>query len=212
MTSALEFSSSWSLGEDAYCAIRDDLRAIGAKRIVEFGSGTSTLRFSRDLPDAQIFSIEGDAHYLEETGENLRAHGGPASVELVHRPIRWQRHGLGWFRSYEPGAFPEHVDAVLIDGPPIATRRGREACLYQVFERCRAGTRFYLDDYGRDAEKQIVLNWLRAFPDALVQRSTILFGHQVAVLERVSDDFARRAHWRNTADSFIQTTKQLLRP
>ncbi len=212
MTSALEFSSSWSLGEDAYCAIRDDLRVIGAKRIVEFGSGTSTLRFSRDLPDAEILSIEGDAEFLEQTREDLRVHGGQASVELVYRPLRWQRHGLSWFRSYEPGPFPDQVDAVLIDGPPIATRRGREACLYQVFERCHVGTRFYLDDYRRDAEQQIVVNWLRAFPAALVQLDTIPVDHHVAVLERVSDELMRRADWRNTADSFIQTTKQLLRP
>jgi hypothetical protein len=212
MTSALEFESIWSLGETAYRAILEDLRSIGAKNMVEFGTGTSTLRLSRDLPGANILSIEGDHSFLAQTRRNLELHGGSANVELVHRPLCWQRHGLSWFRSYKPGGFPEHVDAVLIDGPPIATLRGREACLYQVFAKSHLGTRFYLDDYCREAEQQIVLNWLRAYGEALAHRNTFEVDHRIAVLERVTEHYTRRAHWKNTADSVIQTTKQLLRP
>lgn len=212
MTGALEFESSWSLGESAYQAILADLLSIGATNIVEFGSGVSTLRLSRDLRDANILSIEGDASFLDQTRKDLEQLGGPANVTLVHRPLRWQRHGIGWFRSYEPGGVPERVDAVLIDGPPIATRRGREACLYQVFAKSHVGTRFYLDDYRREAEQQIVLNWLRAYGGALIHRETFEVNHRVAVLERVSDQYTRRSHWKNTADSIIQTAKQLRRP
>jgi hypothetical protein len=212
MTGALEFESSWSLGESAYQAILADLLSIGATNIVEFGSGVSTIRLSRDLRDANILSIEGDSSFLDQTRKDLERLGGPAKVTLRHRPLRWQRHGLGWFRSYEPGWFPERVDAVLIDGPPIATRRGREACLYQVFANSRVGTRFYLDDYRREAEQQIVLNWLRAYGGALIHRATFDVNHRVAVLERVSDQYTRRSHWKNTTDSIIQTAKQLRHP
>jgi len=212
MTAALEFESSWSLGELAYQAILQDLRAIGAKTIVEFGSGISTLRLSRDLPEATILSIEGDDSFLAQTRHDLALQGGPAKVTLVHRPLRWQHHGLSWFRSYEPGEFPEEVDAVLIDGPPIATRRGREACLYQVFPKTHVRTRFYLDDFVREAEQRIVLNWLRAYGGALIHRDTFEVDHRIAVLERVSAQSTRHWHWKNTADSIFQTAKQLRRP
>jgi hypothetical protein len=212
MTAALEFDSGWSLGETAYRAILADLRSIDAKRIVEFGSGTSTVRLSHDLPEATILSIEGDHSFLNDTRKNLELRGGSAQVELVHRPLCWQRHGLSWFRSYAPGDFPERLDAVLIDGPPLATRRGREACLYQVFAKSHVGTRFYLDDYCREAEQQIVLNWLRAYGGALAHRDTFEVNHRIAVLERVTERYSRRAHWKNTTDSVIQTTKQLLHP
>jgi hypothetical protein len=131
---------------------------------------------------------------------------------LSLRPLCWQRHGLSWFRSYEPGRFPDRVDAVLIDGPPIATRRGREACLYQVFPNTHVGTRFYLDDFRRDAEQQIVANWLRAYGGALTHCETFEVDHRVAVLERVTERFARRWPLTNTIDSIVQTTKQLVRP
>lgn len=211
MTSALDLELGWRLGEKAYGAILDDLRSIDARTIVEFGSGASTLRLSRDLPDARVLSIEGDLSFLDQTRSDLKEHGGKGKVDLVHRPVRWQRHGLGFFLSYEPGPLPERVDAVLIDGPPLTTRRGREACLYQVFPQTHVGTRFYLDDCCREAEQRIVENWLRAYPGVLAHRETFEVDHRVAVLERVRDEHRRREHWRNTADSLLQTAKQLLR-
>ena len=210
-TSALDFESSWSLGELAYQTVLEDLRSTGAKRIVEFGSGTSTLRLSRDLPDARILSIESEHGFLAQTRRSLDTLGGPAEVELSLRPLCWQRHGLSWFRSYEPCGFPDRVDAVLIDGPPITTRRGREACLYQVFPQTHVGTRFYLDDFCRDAEQRIVDNWLRAYPGALSHCDTFEVGHRVALLERVAERGPRRLHWKNTTDSLVQTVKQLVR-
>ena len=102
---ALRFSSSWSLGEDAYQAISKEMLSRNARCIVEFGSGTSTVRFSRDL-DATIVSIESDIQYLEQTRSELRSHGNEDKVSLRHRPIRWQRHALCFFRSFEPSDFP----------------------------------------------------------------------------------------------------------
>ena len=198
------------MGELAYQALLADLRLTGVTRIVEFGSGTSTLRLSRDLEQADVLSIESDDAYLEQTRRNLETYGDPGKVELSLRPLRWQRYGLSWFRSYEPGPFPDRVDAVIIDGPPIATRRGREACLYQVFARTHVGTRFYLDDFCRDAEQRIVENWLRAYPNALKHRATFDVGHRIAVLERIAERSSQRLHWRNTADSLVQTAKQLV--
>lgn len=209
-TEELDLGSGWRLGENAYAAILDDLRAIGARNIVEFGSGASTLRLSRDLPNAHILSIEGDWGYCERTRRDLERLGGSADVELVHRPICWQRHGLGLFRTYALGRFPPDVDAVLIDGPPLSTRRGREACLYQVFPSCHSGTRFYLDDFCRDAEQRIVANWLRAYPDSLAHLTTMEVDHRVAVMERIGDRTEPKVHWRNGVDSLMQSAKQLL--
>ncbi|MEM9727608.1 MAG: hypothetical protein AAF997_03420 [Myxococcota bacterium] len=206
----LAFSSGWSLGEDAYQSIAKELRAQGVRTIVEFGSGTSTLRLSRDFPDVTIFSIESEARFRDETLADLDTLGGPAEVDLVLRPIEWQRHSVSWFRSYQPGGFPSEVDSVLIDGPPITTRRGREACLYQVFGSLRPGAKIFLDDYCRDAEQQIVRNWLRAYDGSLVQLPTIERDHRVAVLQKVGDAAVARARVSNTIDSALQNGRHLL--
>lgn len=209
-TDPLGFTSGWSLGEEAYQAIHDDLVQHDVRTIVEFGSGTSTLRLSRDLPAATIFSLESDPGFEQQTRSQLKQLGGPAHVEVALRPIAWQRHSLGFFRSYQPGSFPAHVDAVLIDGPPITTRRGREACLYQVFQQARIGARFYLDDYCREAEQQIVRNWLRAYPGELVHCTTFAVDHQVAVLEKVGIRRTPRMTLENTLDSVLQNSRAFL--
>lgn len=206
----LAFSSGWSLGEEAYCRILDELRAFDVRTVVEFGSGTSTLRLSRDLPEASILSIESAPEFRRDTESRLASLGGPACVEVDLRPIEWQRHGLGLFRSYAVGGFPDAIDAILIDGPPITTRRGREACLYQVFRHARLGARVYLDDYCREAEQQIVRNWLRAYRGSLVQRPTFEVDHRVAVLEKVAEARAPRPSLPNLLDSAAQTGRHLL--
>jgi hypothetical protein len=206
----LAFASGWSLGERAYRAIRDDLIRHDVRTIVEFGSGTSTLRLSRDLPNATILSLESELQFSEQTRGQLKDLGGRARVEVALRPIIWQRHSLGFFRSYQPGSFPGDVDAVLIDGPPITTRRGREACLYQAFPYVRIGARIYLDDYCRQAEQQVVRNWLRAYPRELVHRTTFAVDHQVAVLEKVGERRRPRTSLQNTVDSAMQNSRSLL--
>jgi hypothetical protein len=209
-TKALKFSSGWSLGEDAYQAILEDLVRHDALTIVEFGSGTSTLRLSRDLPKATIFSLDAEREFCEQTRKQLQELGGEARVKVNLRPIAWQRHSLGLFRSYETGPFPQGVDAVLIDGPPVTTRRGREACLYQVFPYARIGARFYLDDYGRQYEQQIVRNWLRAYSEELVHCATLEVDHRIAVLEKVGDRATPRPVLSNTLDSAWQNGRHLL--
>jgi len=207
---SVSFTSSWSLGEQAYRAIHDDLVQHGAQTIVEFGSGTSTVRLSQDFPNATILSLESEPSFCQQTRSRLGERSGGARVEVALRPIVWQRHSLGFFRSYHPGSFPRDVDAVLIDGPPIATRRGREACLYQVFQFARVGARIYLDDYCRDAERRIVRNWLRAYPCELLHCTTFPAEHQVAVLEKVGERRTPQMSLHNAADSMLQNSRYLL--
>lgn len=202
----LRFTSSWSLGEDGYQHLIGELRRIGARRFLEFGSGVSTVRLSRDFPHMEIVSIEAEEEFRQQTQDALAQYGGPAATSVHHRPLRWQRHGLGPFLSFVPGPLPAEVDAVLIDGPPIATRRGREACLYQSFDSLRVGGLVFLDDYRREAEKQTVRNWVRAFPRSLRQVAELPSVHRICVLEKTADARPNRS-FRNLADAWYQASK-----
>lgn len=207
---SLRFTSGWSLGEDGYQLMADQLRRLDAKRFLEFGSGVSTVRLSRDFPDMEILSIDAERKYRDQTAEAIRHHGRPAISRVEFRPLRWQRHGFGLYLSFAPGPFREGVDAVLIDGPPIATRRGREACLYQSFSVLRVGGLVFLDDYVRDTEQQIVRNWLRAFPGALRHVGELHSAHRICMLEKTAE-VRQSASLRNLADVWYQTSKHAAR-
>jgi len=131
-------------------------------------------------------------------------------VKLVHRPLAWQRHGGAPYLSYTHGTFPRAVDALLVDGPPHWTRRGREACLYQAMPSLKVGARIFLDDYRRAAEQRTARNWLDAYPSALRLVAVIEEGDHVAVLEKTAEAMSPRHTLSRRADAHLQAALQPL--
>jgi predicted O-methyltransferase YrrM len=205
VTDLSPLDAPWALGQRAYAQVLRHLGAMQAPTIVEFGSGASTAALARDLPDATILSVDNDATYFERTRAQLPPN---ARVELVYRPLVWQRHGGAPYLSYASCDLPDSVDALLVDGPPHWTRRGREACLYQAMPSLKIGARIFLDDYRRAPERRIVRNWLSAYPGAVSLVEVVEEGDHVAVLQKTAEaalpspSFSRwaDAHWQ----AFIQ--------
>ncbi len=205
MTAPSPLDVPWALGERAYSRILEHLRTIEKPTIVEFGSGASTAALARDLPDATILSIDDDATYFERTRAQLPS---TSKVDLVHRPLTWQRHGGAPYLSYAHFDLPDGVDAVLIDGPPHWTRRGREACLYQVMPALKTGARIFLDDYKRMAEQRMVRNWLDAYPGALRLVGVIEEGDHVAMLEKTAATPSPRHTLSRRTDAYLHAALQ----
>ena len=180
----LSLDQGWGVGEETFGRIVEQLRAIRATTIVEFGSGVSSVRLALEFPDAQIVAIESNRQWYETVTRMRTEHRVEKNLTVHYRPLRWQRHGLSFFLSYAPGELPERIDAAIIDGPPTWTRRGREACLYQVVRRLRMGGRVLLDDYGRNREKTMVRNWKWSFP-GMFAIETFETGHGLCVLEKL---------------------------
>ena len=87
--------------------------------------------------------------------------------------------------TYEDGVFwEEEIDCVIIDGPPVYTLRGREACLYQVYDQIKIGGLVILDDFRRSFEKQIVENWLSIYPSSFTVEM-IREDHHLTMLRKI---------------------------
>jgi predicted O-methyltransferase YrrM len=171
----------WAMGAAAYHAAAAYLRRIDPRTIVEFGSGVSTAALARDFPDARILSIDHDPRFVGETRERLARSPG---VDVSHRPLTWQHHvGLPYL-SYAQGPLPPVIDAILVDGPPHWTRRGREATLLQALPYLRVGGLVILDDLERRGERRMLAHWLRTFRGSLELVEILDTGHRLAVLRR----------------------------
>lgn len=201
---SLSLDQGWRMGEASFSRIVEQLRAAGARSIVEFGSGISSIRFALEFPEARILAIESNREWYETVVRMRAEHGVERNLTVSHRPLRWQMHAGALFLSYAPGELPERVDAALIDGPPTWTRRGREACLYQVMPRLVEGGRVFLDDFHRNREKTMIRNWQWSYPGAFAI-STIDTGHGICVLEKKARD-AQRPHFsiRSFPDHVIE--------
>lgn len=201
--SSLGLDRGWAIGEETFGRIVEQLRSIRATTIVEFGSGVSSIRLALEFPDAQIVTIESSRQWYETVVQMSAEHGVDKNLAVRHRPLSWQRHGLSVFLSYACGELPERIDAVIIDGPPTWTRRGREACLYQVVRRLRVGGRVLLDDYGRNREKTMVRNWTWSFPGVFAI-TTFATGHGLCVMEKLRDIRRARPSMRVWPDHAIE--------
>lgn len=175
-----------SLTEESFKVITDIIHDIGSEaRVVEFGSGSSSVRFAMELQGAHIISIESSPDFLLRTGALAQEYNVQSNLKIKYAPLQFQTYGPGQILSYRRDEITEFddIDCVIIDGPPFYTLRGREACLYQIYAKLKVGGVVILDDVQRDAEKQILNNWLHVYPDCFrveIEET----GHWLAILRK----------------------------
>ena len=62
------------------------------------------------------------------------------------------------------------MDCVIVDGPPVYTLRGREACLYQVYDQIKIGGLVILDDFRRRLRSKLSRTGCPSIPVVLQWR------------------------------------------
>ena len=182
----LNLDTGWSIGETAFKRIETVLLQISpVERILEFGSGPSSIRLAMAFPEAQVLSVESDWRNFRETTDLMRSFWKKRNLSIKYRPITREFYGDAEFLTYEDGMFwEEEMDCVIIDGPPVYTLQGREACLYQVYDQIKIGGLVILDDFRRRFEKQIVENWLSVYPGSFAVE-IIREDHHLIVLRKI---------------------------
>lgn len=159
----------WALGEKKYNLILKALDNRRVEKIVEFGSGTSTVRLAQDYPRAEIVSFEHDRKFQQET-TNLLKRFKVSNACIHYRPLKVACFFPRLFLTYslQENMLPRNLDFSLIDGPvERQTLRGREAVLYLIFPFLRVGALIALDDYHRKSEQAVVRNWLATYKNGL---------------------------------------------
>ncbi len=188
MPDRLNLDTGWSIGEIAFERITTTLLQMSpVKRILEFGSGPSSVRLAMAFPEAQVLSVEGDWRNYAETTNLMQSFWDKRNLSIKYRPITLESYGDAEFLTYADGMFwdgQEEMDCVIIDGPPVYTLRGREACLYQIYDQIKIGGLVILDDFRRSFEKQIVENWLSVYPGSFTVE-TIREDHHISVLRKI---------------------------
>ena len=182
----LNLDAGWSIGERAFERIITTLLDMSSvERILEFGSGPSSIRLAMAFSEAEVLSIEGDWRNFSETTSLMRTFWDKRNLSIKYRPITLESYGNAEFLTYEDGMFwEEEIDCVIIDGPPVYTLRGREACLYQVYDQIKIGGLVILDDFRRSFEKQIVENWLSIYPSSFTVEM-IREDHHLTMLRKI---------------------------
>ncbi len=198
--SRLEHPGSWALDPASCRFLAAFARALGARRVLEFGSGFSTLMLAREtekIEDNFLLSVDDSAKYSALAKEAFETSECGAKVEFRVAPLRPRLYGTRLLLSYSlPKGLLEALgpfDLVLIDAPHHDL--GRESVFYDAFPAVAPGGYVVLDDANRtDMEKTYVRSWQAAYGGAMDPILLEGIGNGLCVIEKVES--ARPAYPR----------------
>jgi predicted O-methyltransferase YrrM len=162
--------TSWSVAPEFAWWLFQQVTTTRPGKIIELGSGTSTLVIAaalKQLGVGRFLSFEHDHAYLEKTRDLLQVCGLQEHVELIFAPLEEMELEGETYRWYDlPYDLIDHMagrgglDLLLVDGPPAATNRhARYPALPRLRDYCNESTLVLLDDAGREEEQEILGRW-----------------------------------------------------
>lgn len=162
-------AGGWAASADLLRYVHEVIRDEQRAKIVECGSGVSTLVMAyalRRLGDGAVVALEHDAEHAERTRSLLRRHGLQSWAEVRHAPLRAvEIQGRSW-PWYDAAALPDGpLDLALIDGPPRATGDlARYPALPLLHDRLASDAVLILDDHCRADERAAATRWAAEYP------------------------------------------------
>ncbi len=160
----------WSMEEDICRFIGRVCETLRPRRVLEFGTGLSTLILAHEVSKRNIEKVWSIDHIRDFAGypkDILARRGQGDLVDFRCFPIRLTSLAgkLLQFYSIPKGFFKETgpLDLVIVDGPPYYYN-GREAALYTVYPHLSPRGLLLLDDAERKHREQLYLkNWKKYF-------------------------------------------------
>ena len=168
---AMPAQTSYAMAPSAILAIVEQIQQRSPRRVVECGSGMSTLWIGYALEQAgggRLYSLEHLRRYADEVRERVLQHGLQHSVEVLDAPLApWDLDGAEqpWYGPQAVAAIPDGIDLLLVDGPPESTGpQARYPAIPLLAGKLADGALVILDDADRPDEKEIVARWRERFP------------------------------------------------
>ncbi|WP_033423902.1 class I SAM-dependent methyltransferase [Actinomadura flavalba] len=162
--------SGWALRPDVLRTVVDVLVERRPGLVVECGSGASSVWLGyalERLGGGRLVALEHDERYLRATRDLIRAHGLDTVVEIRHAPLEPWRQDDEEYPWYSVTSVKDltGIGAVLVDGPPGATRpHARYPALPLLLPHCADDVVIVLDDALRDDEQELSDRWLTDHP------------------------------------------------
>jgi predicted O-methyltransferase YrrM len=147
------------------------------RRIVELGSGVSTVMLARLLHQRpprggfRLAAVEHDTGWAEWVTEQLDREGIGSCVSVVHAPLvphPRAEPGLSWYdetaltEGLRTALEGDPIDLLLVDGPP-AYKAGMEQARYPALpvlrDQLAPDATVVLDDAERAGEQEVLRRW-----------------------------------------------------
>jgi predicted O-methyltransferase YrrM len=184
-----------SITPETLTQIQQLIAALGVRRVLELGSGVSTLLIAnafRRAGGGTVLSLDDDARWAAQTTATLEREGLAPFAEVRVASLKDITSGgrtAQWYdlSGIDPGM---RFDFVIVDGPPAwkTDRLARLPALYELRKHLGENGVLVLDDAGRGGETEIARQWQRDFPDLHFRMVDVGRGLFVASVQRSTLD------------------------
>lgn len=144
----------WAASPDVLLTLITQAEITKPARILDLGSGMSTLVLGKIAPQASIISIDNSADYAAKTRELLATHH-IANVEVRVAPLTPHSSGVDW---YDLSQFSDirDIDLLFIDGPPSSQNsKARHPVIAECLSKLSPRAVIVIDDAGREGEREM---------------------------------------------------------
>ena len=166
-----EIFNPWSMSPMVLNILEAHIRNHRPSRVLELGSGLSTLCLARymheaghgDVEPPLVVSVEQDERYATLTRQRLKDFGSDMEAEVIVAPMAPQEIEGHATRCYDLGStalqkYRGQFDLLVIDGPS-GEPGARFGTLPLARDFLTKGAWFFLDDAARDSEVGIAQAW-----------------------------------------------------
>jgi predicted O-methyltransferase YrrM len=159
---------TWTTGSmtaAGFAAVCAEVTRRDRPTVVECGSGFSTLELAKlvQAREGRLVSLEHDERWAVRVRGQLAAAGLAETAQVILAPLE-PGPGLPWYAAAALRSVPEHIDVLLVDGPPAfepGSELSRYPALPMLAARLAAGAVVVLDDIDRAGEQRVLDAWTR---------------------------------------------------
>ena len=164
LSAPIPSTRSWAASPDVLLTLLDLAKRSQPSRILDLGSGMSTLVLGKSAPQATIISIDNSAEFAGKTKKLLETHG-VTNVDLRVAPLTPHHSGVDW---YDLSKFEDisHIDLLFVDGPPGSKNpKARHPVIAECLSKLSPLAIIVIDDAGRDGEKDMAHEFAKVLPN-----------------------------------------------
>lgn len=168
---------------------------VRAPRVLELGSGVSTLLFAhsfRRAGEGHVLSLDDDERWAAQTEATIAREKLEPFARIVVAPLVEVEAGGRSSTWYDISSLEADAtfDLIVVDGPPAwrGDELARLPALYRLRRHLSADGVLVLDDAVRGGEREIARLWQRDFPDLHFKMVGVGRGLFVASVQRATLD------------------------
>lgn len=212
------YPGGWAMSEEACRLLGTFVRWVRPHRVLEFGSGFSSVVIASELARNQtgrLVSIDNSPRWSQAARDMTQKQGFLERVEFHCFPLGVRvYHAVPCVCYKIPSTFYERrglYDFVVVDGPHVDV--GRDGALFEGFSRLKVGSYMLLDDCKASFMKRMLAKWSALFRDSIVYAQALDIGNGITIIRKLQDlPTARRSLPLHTwVIEWLRTARNLFR-